>query len=101
VREVRLVTMGSPLTHLYRHYFPHRYQSLKDKAGNINPVHWVELRNVVTCWRNLFRIDDFVGTEIEGPKWFPDNRWVYGRGHVGYWTDPEALGVLRDLLPGG
>jgi hypothetical protein len=86
---------------VYRHYFPHRYQPLQEETGRINDRHWGSLRRVVDHWRNLFRIDDFVGTTIDGPNSFPENQWVYGRGHVGYWADPEALRGLRDLLPGG
>src|SRR5205807_741334 len=57
LREVNLVTFGSPLSHLYQHYFPHQYPPL-----NRSP----EGKLACSRWVNLFRIDDFVGTHIDG-----------------------------------
>jgi hypothetical protein len=59
-------------------------------------------------WLNLYRADDFVGTKIEeGTKTiggvshrFPANELVYGRGHMGYWKDTEAITMARSYLPG-
>jgi hypothetical protein len=106
VKEVRLVTMGSPYTHLYQHYFPYRYPPLytdpaRDPAG-FNTRQWQALREVLSHWLNVFRIDDFVGTVIYGDcsGTFPRNQWVYGSGHTGYWIDENALGVIRGWLPG-
>ena len=56
--SVKLVTMGSPFSNLYQHYFSHFYPSL-DKP------YWATLRSRVDRWANIFRIDDPVGTEID------------------------------------
>ena len=107
--KTSLVTMGSPLTHLYQHYFGHLYPSL-------NEPFWDDLNQRVDRWMNLFRIDDFVGQEVDFPMQ-PANKttqsWMtnfgasmpdssshpLGRhGHTNYWDDEAALKVLRQEL---
>ena len=61
--SVSLVTMGSPLSHIYQHYFGHIYPGLEQPF-------WVSLRRRIDRWTNICRIDDFVGTEIL----FPENQ---------------------------
>ncbi len=113
-RTVTLVTMGSPLGHLYQHYFGHCYPPLDQPF-------WTSLRRRVDRWVNICRIDDFVGTEID----FPDNAHADGmqlqastdpqaesffnppvysnhavgpRGHQNYWADREVLQLLKQHL---
>ncbi|MEL7253694.1 MAG: hypothetical protein AAGL23_05935 [Pseudomonadota bacterium] len=89
--EVTLVTMGSPVTHLYRKYFPRAFRVDKgDFDNNGGPI----------TWYNIGRTDDFVGTYIEGldelngldpaPQIVPSERnlLVPAGGHPGYFTDP-------------
>jgi hypothetical protein len=96
-RQVLLATFGSPLTHLYQHYFPRQYPPL-DEGDR-----WVGLRNNVGAWRNVFRIDDYIGTHVGAPDpggaW-PVNHPVGPGGHTNYWT-PEVFDLLADWLPGG
>ena len=107
--KTSLVTMGSPLTYLYQRYFGHLYPSL-------NEPYWDNLRQRVDRWLNLFRIDDFVGQEVDFPvqsitktprSWMADfgasmpesSAHPLGpRGHTNYWDDEEALKVLRREL---
>ena len=85
VGECGLVTMGSPLTHLYQHYFPNEYPPLADSR-------WDGLRAAVGAdWLNLFRIDDFVGTGIEPGAAWPVDQPVDRGGHTGYWTDRQVI----------
>lgn len=100
--KTTLVTMGSPLTHLYQHYFGHHYPSL-------NAPFWDEFRQQVDAWVNVYRIDDFVGQEIDFPvpvravgglehaDSTPDcQQYPLGcRGHMNYWNDKEALDIIR------
>jgi len=102
-----LLTMGSPFTYLYQKYFGHLYQSL-------NSPRWDNLRCRVDRWVNLFRIDDFVGQEIEfplkgrslqpTPMLAKDlNATLQSctdhplgcRGHTNYWEDVEAIAVIK------
>ncbi|KMW56285.1 hypothetical protein AIOL_001237 [Candidatus Rhodobacter oscarellae] len=84
--DVTVVTMGSPVTHLYRKYFPRDFR--------IEPADWEGVR-----WFNIGRTDDFVGTYIEnldalnGKPNQPVEKSEYNLmvpagGHPGYFTDP-------------
>jgi hypothetical protein len=101
---ITLVTMGSPFTHLYQHYFPHFYPSLDDPQ-------WELLCERVDRWVNVYRVDDYVGTHIEFPTEkmiatpkLPDGAFanfkVGMRGHMNYWRDAEVLKILRAELMG-
>lgn len=95
--SVRLVTMGSPFTHLYQHYFSHLYPSLAEP-------HWQELRCRLQRWINICRADDFVGTAIRfpdfgnGPAPRCSNHHVGARGHLNYWSDVAVLKILHEEL---
>ena len=106
--HITLVTMGSPFSHLYQHFFPHYYPSLDSPQ-------WQALQKNLDCWVNIFRIDDPVGTSIDFPQGFlyqPNragstplrsgcsNRPVGGRGHINYFNDREVLDIIHsELLP--
>ena len=127
-RSVSLITMGSPFSHIYQHYFGHFYPSLDQPF-------WTSLRRRIDNWTNICRIDDFVGTEIRFPNSsFSDdmraefrqqatqssglptslersrrlqsrpieysNHAVGRRGHTSYWSDHEVLAILREQLFG-
>jgi hypothetical protein len=106
VREVNLVTMGSPFTYLYQYYFPNRYPPLFDdpEARVFNTKGWFALRRAVHRWLNAYRVDDFIGTHIDGDgshNAFPVNHPLdTGRGHTGYWYQPEVLDAVKPYLPG-
>jgi hypothetical protein len=83
--QVDLVTMGSPVDHLYRYYMRTRY-SLPPDAGP-RGMRWI----------NVYRIDDFIGTRIDtATSGHPMNLAVDPRGHTDYWRDRE---VLEHLVP--
>ncbi len=95
-RRVNLITMGSPFHHIYQKYFSHFYPPLDHPD-------WERLRQRVRCWLNIFRIDDFVGTEIDFPESLPQagngfytNHPVQRRGHMLYWSDRQVLKVIRE-----
>lgn len=113
---VKLVTMGSPLSNLYQHYFAHLYPQLESPF-------WSSLRKRTDRWINIFRIDDPVGTEIHFPESrltpaesceaFHDglcvgdskirnqvysNHPVGCRGHTYYFNDREVLEILKKEL---
>ena len=109
-RTVTLVTMGSPFSHLYQHYFAHLYPPLDEPF-------WSHLNQRVDRWLNVFRVDDYVGNEINfpAPLQFESQPVMNGcqacvhqteyqnipvgpRGHVNYWADREVLEHLRREL---
>jgi hypothetical protein len=110
--SVRLVTMGSPFTHIYQHYFGHLYPSLDSEA-------WLPLRTRLDRWLNIYRRDDFVGTRIDFPlasdehdtghilpvdtlgvqsRCLCSNHAVGLRGHMNYWSDRDVLTILNQEL---
>ncbi len=116
--KITLVTMGSPVTHLYQHYFGHVYPSFSDRF-------WETLHQHVDRWVNIFRVDDFVGLDIDFghlPQSAEQHREMTGRndsvqfnlhfahcsnhavgarGHVNYWSDCEVLEILKRELTEG
>lgn len=81
-KEWHLVTMGSPLGHIYQQYFPNAF-----RLGTL-PAR-------LTSWRNIYRRDDFVGTSIRGDARI-ENLPVDPGGHLKYWTDERVW----DQAPG-
>jgi len=96
---LHLVTMGSPLTHLYQHYFPGRYGRFKDGS-------WEDLKAHMRNWVNLYRVDDYIGTYIDqdDPTWVyrPRNVPIAAGGHTGYWNQKEVFDheEILNALPG-
>jgi hypothetical protein len=84
-----LVTMGSPCSHLYEHYFPSKFPLPTDFDQRLDR------------WINIFRVDDFVGTlvgDLNGD--WPKNIAVNPKGHTGYWTDDDVREELcKAVLP--
>ena len=99
-----LVTMGSPYTHIYATYFPASFRPHRTRA-NLNTF---DAGGCLTSWHNIFRVDDFVGTFIDGSHHapngvWPDRQWprehpVPSNGHTMYWTDQAVADILRPLL---
>ena len=91
-----VVTVGSPLTHLYQHYFPVEYPAHDPRFST--------LRQFVKQWRNIFRTDDFVGTFVDfnsaNPKAspFPKNIPAAPGGHTRYW-EADIFQHVTDLIP--
>jgi hypothetical protein len=108
VKRIDLVTMGSPLSHLYQNYFPDRYPALL-VDGKLNAAGWgTTLTTTVDRWLNLYRVDDFVGTfvtggEVEDPKGekrsFPANQFLVEGGHTSYWGAADVQAELGPYLP--
>lgn len=96
------------MKHVYQHYFNHIYPRL-------NQPFWSQLRKQTDRWINIYRIDDYVGREIDFPKEFEvaadergslhhvamySNHPVGPRGHQSYWSDREVLRILQHELFG-
>ena len=93
--NVRLATFGSPYSHLYQHYFPDQYPP--------RPGH-VILGPAFGRWVNAFRIDDYVGTQVNGEPDVdrPTNiplKVGYLAAHTNYWQ-ADVFECIKDLLPG-
>ncbi|AUH65833.1 hypothetical protein CX676_18105 [Paracoccus zhejiangensis] len=80
-----LLTMGSPLTHIYGQYFA--------KGFGLDP-----LAGRLARWINIYRCDDFVGTQVRVQGGLVENLRVGPNGHTGYWTDRNVWSALRGAL---
>lgn len=93
IKFVDVVTVGSPLTHIYQRYF-NEYGTAKPTAADLNP----RLRS----WTNLFRLDDPVGLSVDiVAGGFIQNIQLPPGGHLGYWREPAVLAVLLKLITDG
>lgn len=91
VKRIDLVTVGSPLTHLYRYYFSD-YESPAGAGGNA-PT----LMERVATWSNMWRIDDPIGQDvdfIDGIKNTPLGRG----GHMDYWKESSVCEEVWALV---
>ena len=85
---VTLVTFGSPLEHIYRHYFRKDYPEMISRQFDDFAAR-VDFR-----WTNVYRPDDYVGTYIAStPRWGPTNVALPTGGHVRYW-EPQVFSRL-------
>jgi hypothetical protein len=102
-KEVNLITMGSPFTHLYQHYFPHRYPPLFVDGNEPTRAWGSSLRQTIRVWTNTYRADDFIGSRIagDGAAQFPINRCLAPGGHTAYWQQRETVELMLPYLPGG
>jgi hypothetical protein len=98
--RAELVTVGSPLTHLYQHYFPAHYPVNDPKQAVLQPY--------VRRWRNIFRTDDYIGTFVtlgsnaaatqaaQAQSW-PESIPARPGGHTHYW-EADIFAHLTDLV---
>jgi hypothetical protein len=96
VQRLVIITMGSPISHVYQHYFAHAYPL------DCGPVAGEVCQDQRVVWHHLHRPDDWIGCNVQGPTPnFPCNRPALKLGgHQHYWDWPDALVAVRDLLPG-
>lgn len=93
VKRIDVVTLGSPLSHLYRHYF-RSYDATFAGADRYNPK--------VKSWTNLWRIDDPIGHRIDlFSDGFIKNETLKAGGHTNYWRDGRVCEVILDLIDAG
>lgn len=88
--DLALVTFGSPVSHLYQHYFPELYPDW-------NHPHWQPFFGIVGRWINVYRLADYVGTTVQAPPMPAFTQGSLGAGgHTNYWIDPRLMTALAD-----
>jgi hypothetical protein len=86
---VSFVTAGSPISHLYGHYFPNMYSDWNDAK-------WSKFFQRVVRWANFYRFGDYVGTTVSPPTKCDFHEKALGAGaHTGYFRDPRFIEALR------
>lgn len=87
IPEIHIVTLGSPLSHIYQFYF--------DEYGS-NKVSVADLHPNVKSWVNIWRVDDPIGNRIDMVE---DDRFVQNMpigkgGHTTYWKSDEVCAAI-------
>jgi hypothetical protein len=87
--DVSVVTFGSPMSHIYQHYFPDLYPDWSSPR-------WQTFFGRVGRWINVYRLADYVGTTIEAPPLRHFDQMTLGSGgHTNYWTDARLMTALE------
>lgn len=90
VKRIDVVTVGSPLTHLYQYYF--------DEYGRQHPTA-ASLHPQLATWSNLWRVDDPIGNRVDIiADEFIANEVLPPGGHVNYWKEPRLRQVILNLV---
>ena len=81
--DIDLITLGSPYTHVFNHYFPHMFAP----AGS-------GLLPSVSHWTNIFRENDYVGTRLTDGKTGVEEHPQLPKGHLDYFADDDVARVI-------
>jgi hypothetical protein len=110
---VSLITMGSPLQHLYATAFPFLYSWVQDTDEDDKDATVNAQRVGVAQWINLFRSGDYIGRYLwhsgtDEERFADQSATVRARsaagesfdacigygGHTGYWSDPAVMDAV-------
>lgn len=90
IPEVHVVTLGSPITHLYQNYF-------EEYAAVGLASDWLPTRLV--SWTNMWRLDDPIGKRVHiGEQGLVHNVTLPPGGHGDYWREKDVCQVILELL---
>lgn len=88
--RIDVVTLGSPLSHIYCHYFD-------DYRNTIGETDEVNLISKVATWTNMWRIDDPIGQLVDAHPAI-ENIVLRRGGHQYYWKENEVCQRLWGLI---
>lgn len=90
IARIDAITLASPLSHLYQHYF-RAYQAQVGSATILNPK--------LASWTNVWRIDDPIGGRVDiVTDGFVKNQPLPEGGHVNYWREERVCEVILDII---
>ena len=91
VKRIDVLTIGSPLKHIYEHYY-----------GDYEPPSRGTKVLDVDSWTNIWRVDDPIGQDINPTACSKDgmicNIGIGPGGHEDYWREVDVLAVLWSLI---
>ncbi len=88
-----MLSFGSPLGHIYQKYF-YEY-------GTAGPAALSSLAGRLARWVNLYRVDDYIGSRVDGSASVAiENRALLSGGHTDYWREGALARALDDLIQG-
>ena len=93
MQRLDVVTVGSPLTHLYQYYF--------DEYGRAHPTPQA-MNPLLASWTNLWRLDDPIGNKVNiVVGGFVQNIELGLGGHVDYWREDRVCDAILDAIDPG
>ena len=81
--NMNLITMGSPISHIFGQYFPEDFRIDDGFAEAVN-------------WHNFYRTGDYVGTTVVALEPGETDIPIGIGGHTGYWTDARFWNALTE-----
>ena len=88
--RIDILTLGSPITHLYGHYF-HEYDNVDAMVVGAN--------SVVSSWHNMYRVDDPIAhCIVSGQPNFPTNEILTKGGHTDYWVETRVCAKVMAMI---
>lgn len=89
--SIDVLTLGSPLKHIYRYYYP-GYDEPGTQAAENPP-----LMSKVQSWTNMFRIDDPIGQDVDLHDGIV-NIGIGPGGHTDYWKEHVVCQKIWDMI---
>lgn len=88
--RIDVLTLGSPISHLYGHYF-HEYSDVGAMV--------VEANTLVSSWHNMYRVGDPIAHRIvTAKKGFPTNEALLKGGHTDYWREERVCAQVMAMI---
>lgn len=91
IGQIDVLTIGSPLTHIYRYYF-HDY----DRAPG-EPDYPAPLLGKIKSWSNMWRVDDPIGQNVDYLDSIANVGLAPG-GHTYYWRENPVCAKLWSVI---
>ena len=96
LQGIDILTVGSPLTHLYRYYFDDYDRPFGGQGGRARREER-HLMSRVRTWTNMWRVDDPIGQHVDFYDTI-ENVGMPPGGHVNYWREPEVCARVWELV---
>ncbi|MEM9029137.1 MAG: CoA transferase [Pseudomonadota bacterium] len=93
LKSIDILTVGSPLQHLYSYYFHDYDRTYDDPSGS------QYLMRRVRTWTNMWRVDDPIGQRVTLMPGI-ENIGLPPGGHLDYWSEPQVCQRVWDLVRG-
>jgi hypothetical protein len=88
--RIDILTLGSPITHLYGHYF-HEYDNIDAMV--------VAASSVASSWHNMYRVDDPIAHRVASSRpEFPTNEALPKGGHTDYWAEKLVCAKVMAMI---
>ncbi len=91
IDQIDVITIGSPLTHIYRYYFRDYDSTVAPEPGD------APLIGKIKSWTNLWRVDDPIGQNVDYLESI-SNVGLGPGGHTYYWKENQVCAKLWSVI---